>query len=307
MIHHGSWVRQSPPPPAARPPGRGRGRLLTGAGRRHRRPRRCVGRSLRTAPLGVPAPGQPSPVKRPLVKEPVAVGYGGAVADASTRRHAGRARGAAPGRQRRRRRGRRRRRARRHRAVLRRHRRRRLLRLLRRHAPARCTPSTAARPRPAAMTERRVHRPGDGHAVRLRRGACTSGLSVGVPGTPATWQTGAATVGHPVARRRCCSRRSGSPSAGFMVDADVRRPDRGQRGRVRATSARPARSTCPAAQPPAVGSTFRNPDLAAHLPADRPQGHRRLLPGALARDIVAHGAAPAGRRPAPTRPCGPAS
>ena len=54
--------------------------------------------------------------------------------------------------------------------------------------PRRCTRSTAGRPRPACHAGGRVRRPCHQVAVAFQE-ARVSGISVGVPGTPQTWQT----------------------------------------------------------------------------------------------------------------------
>ena len=99
--------------------------------------------------------------------------------------------------------------------------------------------------------------------------AVTSGLSVGVPGTPRTWEPGAATVGHAVAGAGAASRPTSVAARRLRRRPDLPRPDRGQRGAVRATSCRPASCSCPAASRRRSARSFRNPDLAAHLRAAR--------------------------------------
>ncbi len=91
--------------------------------------------------------------------------------------------------------------------------------------------------------------------------AVESGLSVGVPGTPATWQTVARKFGtRPVGKLLKPAIRIAE--RGFVVDATFA-------SQVAANAAKFARFSStsalylPGGQPPAVGSTFRNPDLAA--------------------------------------------
>ena len=69
---------------------------------------------------------------------------------------------------------------------------------------------------------------------------------------------------------------------------DVLRPDRGNAGPVRASSRPPPRSSCPAAALPAVGSTFRNPDLARSLHAScAPTASPRSTAASSAHAVVA--------------------
>ena len=90
--------------------------------------------------------------------------------------------------------------------------------------------------------------------------AVTSGLSVGVPGTPRTWQPRCA-AGARSPSAGPCVRPRGSPavaSSSTRHSATRPRPTR----RASATS-RPTRALfLPGGQPPVVGSVFRNRDLA---------------------------------------------
>ncbi|MFE4719763.1 gamma-glutamyltransferase, partial [Streptomyces sp. NPDC056728] len=90
--------------------------------------------------------------------------------------------------------------------------------------------------------------------------AVTSGLSVGTPGTPATWQTALDTWG---------SERLGSvlrPAQklardGFRVDDTFRSQTEANQARFKDFPAT-AKLFLPGGAPPVVGSTFKNPDLA---------------------------------------------
>jgi gamma-glutamyltranspeptidase/glutathione hydrolase len=91
--------------------------------------------------------------------------------------------------------------------------------------------------------------------------AVTSGLSVGTPGTPATWRDAARTWGtRPLASLLAPA--AGLARTGFTVDQTFHDQvaDNAQR-----FSAFPATRSLylPGGQPPAVGSKFTNPDLAA--------------------------------------------
>jgi gamma-glutamyltranspeptidase / glutathione hydrolase len=115
--------------------------------------------------------------------------------------------------------------------------------------------------------------------------AVTSGLSVGVPGTPATWQT--------------VARKFGTRSVGQLLQPAIRIAENGFvvdatfAGQVADNAARFARFTStsalylPGGQPPAVGSTFRNPDLAATYRMLARNGIGSFYTGTLAREIAA--------------------
>ncbi|MFD1151975.1 gamma-glutamyltransferase [Saccharothrix hoggarensis] len=114
--------------------------------------------------------------------------------------------------------------------------------------------------------------------------AVTSGLSVGVPGTPRTWEHalrrwGTWSLDQAVRPAEDLARR------GFTVDATFHR-------QVSENAARFADFTSsralylPDGTPPAVGSTFRNPDLADTYRALREDGTSAFYGGDVARDLV---------------------
>ncbi|MFE2757530.1 gamma-glutamyltransferase [Actinosynnema sp. NPDC059335] len=114
--------------------------------------------------------------------------------------------------------------------------------------------------------------------------AVTSGLSVGVPGTPRTWQRalrewGTWSLDRAIRPAEDLARR------GFTVDATFHR-------QVADNAARFADFTStsalylPGGAPPAVGSTFRNPDLADTYRLLRKDGVSAFYRGELARDLV---------------------
>ena len=108
------------------------------------------------------------------------------------------------------------------------------------------------RMRPTSFTENGVPIPFDE--------AVTSGLSVGVPGTPLTWQRavrfwGRLSLAEALAPAEQLARR------GFVVDETFRQQTADNAARFAAfTSTR--KLFLPGGQPPAVGTIFRNPDLA---------------------------------------------
>ncbi|MEU4061778.1 gamma-glutamyltransferase [Streptomyces wedmorensis] len=112
----------------------------------------------------------------------------------------------------------------------------------------------------------------------------TSGLGVGTPGTPATWQSALDAWG---------SKRLGAllePAErlardGFTVDATFRAQTAANEARFRDF---PATSELflPGGQLPVVGATFKNPDLARTYDKLGREGVGALYRGPLARDIV---------------------
>ncbi|WP_328552641.1 gamma-glutamyltransferase [Streptomyces sp. NBC_00358] len=115
--------------------------------------------------------------------------------------------------------------------------------------------------------------------------AVTSGLSVGTPGTSATWQTALDSWG---------SERLGSvlkPAEriardGFTVDATFRSQTESNQDRFR-NFPDTAKLFLPGGSLPAVGSTFRNPDLARTYEELGRKGTGAVYGGDLGRDIVA--------------------
>ncbi|HEX7744058.1 MAG TPA: gamma-glutamyltransferase, partial [Micromonosporaceae bacterium] len=138
---------------------------------------------------------------------------------------------------------------------------------------------------PASMTETAFMRnPATGERMDFDE-ARVSGLSVGVPGTLLTWQDALDRWGtrslaqmlKPAAR---------VAEDGFSVDATFASQIDGNRpifGRFSPTSA----LYLPGGRPPAVGSTFRNPDLAATYRLIAKQGPDVLYRGEVGADIVA--------------------
>ncbi|MGG7570629.1 gamma-glutamyltransferase [Streptomyces sirii] len=114
--------------------------------------------------------------------------------------------------------------------------------------------------------------------------AVTSGLGVGTPGTPATWDAALDKWGsrslHDVLRpaRRLASH-------GFTVDATFRRQTADNEARFRDFPAT-ADLFLPGGKLPVVGSTMKNPDLARTYGELAERGVGALYKGELARDIV---------------------
>jgi gamma-glutamyltranspeptidase/glutathione hydrolase len=114
--------------------------------------------------------------------------------------------------------------------------------------------------------------------------AVTSGLSVGVPGTPATWQKaldrwGTLSLSKALQGGRQVANR------GFVVDATFRQQTADNQDRFNDfTSTRDL--YLPGGQPPAVGTVFKNPDLADTYERLGTKGVDWLYDGQLAREIV---------------------
>jgi gamma-glutamyltranspeptidase/glutathione hydrolase len=114
--------------------------------------------------------------------------------------------------------------------------------------------------------------------------AVTSGLSVGAPGTPATWQTALGTWG---TRNLATVLKPAERLArdGFTVDETFRTQTEGNEDRFKDFPAT-AQLFLPGGKLPEVGSTLKNPDLADTYAMLGRSGMRALYHGDLARDIV---------------------
>ncbi|MFJ5772946.1 gamma-glutamyltransferase [Streptomyces sp. NPDC093094] len=114
--------------------------------------------------------------------------------------------------------------------------------------------------------------------------AVTSGLGVGVPGTPATWQKALDKWGsRPLAPLLRPAERLARD--GFAVDATFRAQTAANETRFRAFPDT-AGLFLPGGQLPAVGSTFKNPDLARTYAELGRKGVDALYRGRLGRDVL---------------------
>lgn len=114
--------------------------------------------------------------------------------------------------------------------------------------------------------------------------AVTSGLSVGTPGTPATWDTALRNWGsRPLAQVLRPAERLAHN--GFTVDATFRQQTADNQARFKDFPAT-AKIFLPGGKPPAVGSTLRNPDLARTYALLAEQGMGAVYRGAVGRDLV---------------------
>lgn len=120
--------------------------------------------------------------------------------------------------------------------------------------------------------------------------AVTSGLSVGVPGTPATWQTALDTWGT-LSLRDTLAGATRVAERGFVVDQTF--VDQTSANAVRfADFPSSAALFLPRGAPPRVGTVLRNPDLARTYRLLARHGVGALYTGPLAQDIVDTVAAP---------------
>jgi gamma-glutamyltranspeptidase / glutathione hydrolase len=114
--------------------------------------------------------------------------------------------------------------------------------------------------------------------------AVTSGLSVGVPGTPATWQEALDRWGTLSLKKALQGGRQVA-SRGFVVDATFRQQVADNQDRFNDfTSTRDL--YLPGGQPPAVGTVFKNPELAETYDRLGTEGVDWLYDGSLAGEIV---------------------
>ncbi|MEV0260228.1 gamma-glutamyltransferase [Streptomyces sp. NPDC050617] len=114
--------------------------------------------------------------------------------------------------------------------------------------------------------------------------AVTSGLSVGTPGTPATWDTVLDAWGTR-SLRQVLKPAERIARDGFTVDETFRKQTADNESRFKDFPAT-AELYLPGGRPPAVGSTLRNPDLARTYELLGEKGVDALYDGQLGRDIV---------------------
>ncbi|MFI1253108.1 gamma-glutamyltransferase [Streptomyces netropsis] len=114
--------------------------------------------------------------------------------------------------------------------------------------------------------------------------AVTSGRSVGTPGTPATWDTALRAWG---SRSLAQVLRPAQRIAreGFTVDATFRKQTADNQARFKDFPAS-AELFLPGGQPPAVGTTLKNPDLARTYELLAEEGVEAVYRGEVGRDIV---------------------
>ena len=136
---------------------------------------------------------------------------------------------------------------------------------------------------PAAMGPTAFIDPATGRPL-VFADAVTSGLSVGIPGTPATWQTALSRWGT-LSLGRALRPAIGVAENGFVVDSTFQTQTVQNAARFAHFTSTSA-LYLPGGQPPAVGSTFRNPDLADTYRKLARSGTDYLYRGPLADDMV---------------------
>ncbi|MEV6165630.1 gamma-glutamyltransferase [Streptomyces sp. NPDC052052] len=114
--------------------------------------------------------------------------------------------------------------------------------------------------------------------------AVTSGLSVGTPGTPATWDTALKTWGS-TSLRQVLKPAERLAREGFVVDSTFRSQTEGNQERF-ADFPASKKLFLPGGQLPVVGSVFKNPDLARTYELVGRKGVDVLYRGELADDVV---------------------
>ena len=113
----------------------------------------------------------------------------------------------------------------------------------------------------------------------------TSGVSVGVPGTPATWAKALRSWGT-LSLRRALAPATRLARRGFVVDKTFRQQTLDNK--LRFDAFRPTRRLfLPGGQPPATGSVFKNPQLARTYRLLARKGVAAFYHGPLAAEIVA--------------------
>jgi gamma-glutamyltranspeptidase/glutathione hydrolase len=115
--------------------------------------------------------------------------------------------------------------------------------------------------------------------------AVTSGLSVGVPGTVATWDLALRRFGT-ISLRRALEPAIKIAEKGFVVDQTFH-DQTAQNAERFAAFTSTAKLFLPGGRPPKVGSVFRNPDLARTYRELGKHGPRWLYEGRLGEEIVA--------------------
>ena len=143
---------------------------------------------------------------------------------------------------------------------------------------------------PAKMRHDAFIDPGTGEPYRFSPDLVTSGVSVGVPGTPATWERALdrwgtmdlADVLKPAIR---------VASEGFVVDDTFRLQTLDNKVRFEAFTST-SKLFLPGGAAPAVGSVFQNPELADTYRLLGEKGARGFYRGALAAEIAATVQAP---------------
>lgn len=144
---------------------------------------------------------------------------------------------------------------------------------------------------PAGMPHDAFIDPATGQPYRFTPELVTSGVAVGVPGTPATWERALERWGS-LGLGEALKPAIKVATRGFVVDGTFRQQTLDNKARF---AAFPATSSLylPGGDAPAVGSIFQNHDLAATYRLLAKQGTRGFYSGPLAAEIAATVQAPA--------------
>lgn len=137
---------------------------------------------------------------------------------------------------------------------------------------------------PAAMTHDAFIDPATGQPYRFTPELVTSGVSVGTPGTPATWETALARWGT-LSLKEALKPATQLARRGFVVDETFRQQTLDNAARFRAFPATAA-LYLPGGDAPQVGSVFRNRDLADTYDLLARRGVAAFYGGPLAAEIV---------------------
>ncbi|OAE03358.1 gamma-glutamyltransferase [Arthrobacter sp. OY3WO11] len=136
---------------------------------------------------------------------------------------------------------------------------------------------------PAEMPRTAFINPEDGKPYAFKKQA-TSGISVGVPGTPATWERALERWGR-FSLAEVLSPAIKVATAGFRVDETFRQQTADNQDRFAPFEAT-RELFLPGGAPPAVGTVFKNPDLAETYKLLASKGKDAFYEGKLAEDIV---------------------
>lgn len=143
---------------------------------------------------------------------------------------------------------------------------------------------------PAAMPTDAFINPDTGQPYRFSPDLVTSGVSVGVPGTPATWQRALERWGT-LDLRQALKPAIKVADRGFVVDETFRQQTLDNKVRFEAFTST-SELFLPGGDAPAVGSVFKNHELAATYRLLAKQGTQGFYTGPLAEEIAATVQAP---------------
>src|SRR3954469_24752416 len=139
---------------------------------------------------------------------------------------------------------------------------------------------------PKSMPHNAFIDPSTGEPYRFTPELVTSGVSVGVPGTPATWET-ALDRWAPRPLRRVLRPAERLARRGFVVDDTFRKQTEENAERFKAFTTTP-KLFLPGGEAPATGSVLKNPDLARTYRKLGRRGLQWFYDGPIAREIAAN-------------------